>query len=550
MSADMTDPAADPEALLAHAGFLEGLSRALVVEAADAEDLVQETWLAAIRRPPRNGARPADGAASRAWLVRVMKNLAATLYRRDTRRRVRERLAARGERLPGVAEQSAGERLAQELAAAVVRLAEPYRSAILHRFYDGLAPRDIARLHGLPIETVRTRIKRGISQLRAELELRHGAGGGWLALLPGLGADPLSIQPPLPAGTAGPAAANATLLGGAIVSTKTTAVSLGAAAILAAFSVTFYVQREEERKLARAERALREDGARKLSAAELAVKKLNGELAALEQARLDLAARLAAAQAIPPPPAAAPEPPEAPAETTPERRRELAEIAALEEADQLAAEFLARGDIQGLWLLAAQLLGKGPEGFAKVVELSRLLDGKEAREVMRLWHEDTMAGSFLRTLASHDEELLRFGLYLNGRNVDELPGFMREIRKEFAKDFGPMLLGFYEGADPEILGGYLEQYKADLTVAPQDPNRMSKIVRALGQIPTPEAADAILGVLERQDVPPEVIQAAVSSLAWQRDPRAKATLRALLERTAGTDPKLNALITAALRFLD
>ena len=42
----------NPKALLTHASFLRGLARALVVDDARADDLVQETWLAAVGRPP------------------------------------------------------------------------------------------------------------------------------------------------------------------------------------------------------------------------------------------------------------------------------------------------------------------------------------------------------------------------------------------------------------------------------------------------------------------------------------------------------------------
>ena len=41
-----------PEALLAHAAWLRRLAEVLTRGDADAEDLVQETWLAALRSPP------------------------------------------------------------------------------------------------------------------------------------------------------------------------------------------------------------------------------------------------------------------------------------------------------------------------------------------------------------------------------------------------------------------------------------------------------------------------------------------------------------------
>src|SRR6185503_8317505 len=57
------------EGLLDEAGWLRTLAASLASDAAQAEDLVQDTWLAALRREPRPGeARP--------WLGRVVRNLA------------------------------------------------------------------------------------------------------------------------------------------------------------------------------------------------------------------------------------------------------------------------------------------------------------------------------------------------------------------------------------------------------------------------------------------------------------------------------------------
>ncbi len=49
---------------------------------------------------------------------------------------------------------------------------EPYREAILDRFFHELSPTEIARRRGVPLETVRTRQKRALRMLRARME-RH-----------------------------------------------------------------------------------------------------------------------------------------------------------------------------------------------------------------------------------------------------------------------------------------------------------------------------------------------------------------------------------------
>ena len=52
-------------------------------------------------------------------------------------------------------------------------LSEPYRTAVYLRFYEGLLPRRIADHLGVPVETVRTRIKRALVMLREDYAIVH-----------------------------------------------------------------------------------------------------------------------------------------------------------------------------------------------------------------------------------------------------------------------------------------------------------------------------------------------------------------------------------------
>ena len=77
----MTQPlAAAADALEAHRHHLWGLCFRMTGNAADADDLVQETYVRAIERPPAHTDRP-----WRPWLVRVAMNLSRDLLRRRRR---------------------------------------------------------------------------------------------------------------------------------------------------------------------------------------------------------------------------------------------------------------------------------------------------------------------------------------------------------------------------------------------------------------------------------------------------------------------------------
>ncbi len=175
--------------LLAHAEFLSALSARLVASGADADDLQQETWLSALRHPP------ADAGAVRAWLAKVVRNHALQQHRSRRRRAAREQWVARDEGLPSTDEIVARENARRAVVESLSELPEPYRSTLLLRFYEDLPPRDVAARMGVPVETVRTRLKRGMALLRESLDRRNGGDrSAWTsALLPlALGEPPAS----------------------------------------------------------------------------------------------------------------------------------------------------------------------------------------------------------------------------------------------------------------------------------------------------------------------------------------------------------------------
>jgi len=172
-------PKPDPDALLAHRDFVRGLAMKLVFDKHAADDIVQETWLAALQNAP------AQPRSMRAWLARVARNLALKSARTDIRRRQRERREARPVATPSTLDTV--ERIARErrVIDAVLALDEPYRTTLLLRFYDDLPPREIAKRMDANGATVRTRLKRGLAMLRARFDNESGSSRTWmLSLLP------------------------------------------------------------------------------------------------------------------------------------------------------------------------------------------------------------------------------------------------------------------------------------------------------------------------------------------------------------------------------
>ncbi len=170
---------ADLERLLVHEEWLRALAWRLVGEAA-ADDLVQETWLAALRRPP-DPSRPA-----RPWLAGVIHRLARMRARGEGRRARRQREVARRDELPSTASMIERIDTGRRLAEAVMRLDEPYRSTLLLRYYEGHSAAEIARRQATPAGTVRWRLKRGIEQLRSDLDQEWGERRAWSLALGGL----------------------------------------------------------------------------------------------------------------------------------------------------------------------------------------------------------------------------------------------------------------------------------------------------------------------------------------------------------------------------
>jgi RNA polymerase sigma-70 factor (ECF subfamily) len=202
----MDRPRPDPEALLAHEAFLRRIARPLVRDEGLVDDVVQDTWLAALKKQPRDASR------LRQWLGTVAKNLALRSRRAEERRVRREQAAARPEDDDVVARVARH----QKIVDAVLSLDEPYRTAVLLRFYDGLSSDQIGARSGVSGAAVRKRLAKALELLRVRLDEFHGGDRrAWGAVL-----LPFVVAPRMK-----PAA----LVGGIVMGTKA---KLGLAAVL------------------------------------------------------------------------------------------------------------------------------------------------------------------------------------------------------------------------------------------------------------------------------------------------------------------------------
>ena len=206
MSSQVSSPT-DIEALFGHSDWIRALARDLLRDSDRAEDVVQDTWLAAIQKL-KGGER--DEPRLRAWLAEVARNFARSSLRGESRRRRREESCARPEAQRSTTETLERIALQEEVTAAVLALAPPDREIVSLRYYEGLPPRAIAERLGLTAAAVSTRLARAKATLRRRLDSadEHGT-SSWAAVAAAWTQRPDFVNPDIPS-----ALAPTALLGG------------------------------------------------------------------------------------------------------------------------------------------------------------------------------------------------------------------------------------------------------------------------------------------------------------------------------------------------
>lgn len=175
----MADPSRFAEQAMEHMSALYTAALRMTRNPADAEDLVQETYLKAYRAFESFQ----EGTNLKAWLYRILTNTYINTYRAKKRRPDESDLEEVEDlylyrRLGGLeaartgqsAEDEVLERFSDaEVKAAIEALPEQFRMAVLLADVEGFSYKEIAEILDVPIGTVMSRLHRGRRALQKRL---------------------------------------------------------------------------------------------------------------------------------------------------------------------------------------------------------------------------------------------------------------------------------------------------------------------------------------------------------------------------------------------
>jgi RNA polymerase sigma-70 factor, ECF subfamily len=159
--------ARDPAALAAfydrYAGYALAVAQRVLRDRSEAEEAVQDAfwhiWNGRVRYDPMRG-------RFRTWVFMVARSRALDRLRRRTP--AADALPAR--ELASAASGPEDAALQHGLLRLLGRLTRDQREAVVLAFYEGLTHQEIAEKLGEPVGTVKSRIRRGLLELRAALE--------------------------------------------------------------------------------------------------------------------------------------------------------------------------------------------------------------------------------------------------------------------------------------------------------------------------------------------------------------------------------------------
>lgn len=170
---------------LVHADLLYNFALRMTGNPADADDLVQETYLKAYRFWDKYE----QGTNIRAWLFRILKNSYINRYRKESKEpdtvdydeiknfytSIRDESTDPND----LQESVFGNLLDDDVSTAVAQLPEDFRTVVILCDIEGLTYEEIAQFVDCPLGTVRSRLHRGRKLLQAKL-YRYAKERGYL----------------------------------------------------------------------------------------------------------------------------------------------------------------------------------------------------------------------------------------------------------------------------------------------------------------------------------------------------------------------------------
>jgi len=166
--------------VLPHLGASYSLARWLTRDAHDAEDVVQEAYVRALRSFDHyRGGNP------RVWMLTIVRNTCYSWLRRNRGFDAARAADGAGEELADLAADPAEEPEAQLLRdvdrrllqGALEALAAPFREALVLRELEGCSYKEIADIADVPVGTVMSRLARARQQVQ-RFVLQHAKEGG------------------------------------------------------------------------------------------------------------------------------------------------------------------------------------------------------------------------------------------------------------------------------------------------------------------------------------------------------------------------------------
>lgn len=165
----MADQATFEQEALQHARQLYSAAMRMTRNSADAEDLVQETFLKAYRA----FGTFEEGTNLKAWLYRILTNTYINKYRKDSRRPTEvdlgdvedlymyRRIGTTGEMARTTEDRVLDGLVEADIKKAVEDLPENFRIPVLLADLEGFSYKEIAEILDIPIGTVMSRLHRG-----------------------------------------------------------------------------------------------------------------------------------------------------------------------------------------------------------------------------------------------------------------------------------------------------------------------------------------------------------------------------------------------------